>query len=88
MNQIRQLVQEIADCMGVKVEIAIHDDRLRPKKSEVERLWCDNSKLKRLTSWAPKHEGLEGFKRGLISTAQWFTQKQNLEKYKANICNY
>lgn len=77
----------IADAMNVKIEIITDEVRLRPKNSEVERLWADNAKAGQLFGWQPSYGGREGFKRGLAETAEWFTQTNNLRRYKADIYN-
>lgn len=75
-------VKLISEIIGSKVEIESDDKRLRPEKSEVERLWASNQKAKDLLDWAPRYGGLEGFKRGLKETIQWFTEPTNLSMYK------
>ena len=80
-------VKIIAEAMGVEIEIETEQQRLRPEKSEVERLWADNSKAKALTGWEPAYGGREGFKRGLAETAAWFAAPENLKRYKADIYN-
>lgn len=77
----------IAEVMDAKVEILTEEERLRPEKSEVERLWADNSKAKRLAGWEPRYGGREGFKRGLAETVAWFAAPGNLGRYKAGIYN-
>jgi dTDP-glucose 4,6-dehydratase len=77
----------IAEVMGVDVEILTDEMRMRPENSEVERLWADNQKAKHLFGWTPAYGGREGFKRGLIKTVDWFTQPENLARYKSNIYN-
>lgn len=77
----------IAEAMGVEVEIETDQERFRPDKSEVERLWADNSKARDLAGWEPAYGGREGFKRGLAETIEWFTKPKNLETYKADIYN-
>jgi len=79
--------QLIAEAMNVEIEIITDEARLRPKNSEVERLWADNSKAKQLFGWQPSYSGHEGFKRGLIETAKWFAKNDNLRGYKADIYN-
>lgn len=80
-------VNMIAKIMGADIEIETDNIRLRPAKSEVERLWADNSKAKRLLGWQPKYAGKEGLYRGLQETVAWFTEPSNLKAYKANIYN-
>lgn len=57
--------------------------RIRPKNSEVNRLRCDNSLIKSLTSFEPKYS----LERGLECTIEWFEKPSNLEKYKTDIYN-
>ena len=84
---IGKLVQRIAEVMNAKIEIISDSKRIRPKKSEVERLCCDASKIMRISGWKPEVSGLAGLDRGLLKTIEWFTQKQNLGRYKADIYN-
>ncbi len=72
----------IAEVMGVEVEIEPDPVRLRPEKSEVERLCADNAKADRLLGWRPAYAGKEGLKRGLRATAEWFQDPENLRRYK------
>ena len=71
--------------MGKKINLISERKRLRPELSEVNRLFGDNTLLKKLTSWRPKFEGIEGFKKGLELTAKWFQDKDNLSKYNSEI---
>jgi dTDP-glucose 4,6-dehydratase len=77
----------ISELMGSKIEIETDKKRLRPELSEVERLCADNKRAKQLTGWKPSYSGLEGFKKGLRQTIDWFIKKENLEKYRVDICN-
>ncbi|GBF48799.1 nucleoside-diphosphate sugar epimerase [Leptospira ryugenii] len=77
----------IAELMGTQINIITDEDRLRPEKSEVERLWADNRKALNLLDWKPQYGGLDGFKRGLKETIEWFSSKENLSRYKADIYN-
>lgn len=77
----------ISEVMNESIEIVSDEIRLRPEKSEVERLWADNSKAKRLLGWEPVYAELNGFRRGLQETIQWFTNNDNLLKYKADQYN-
>ena len=49
--------------MNSEVKIITEERRIRPKNSEVSRLFGDNTKLKSLTNWEPKFGGLDGFQR-------------------------
>lgn len=84
---IGDLVKTIAAVMGAEVEILSDEERLRPAKSEVERLWADNAKARRLLGWTPEYGGVDGLKRGLAETAAWFTNPDNLRRYKADRYN-
>jgi dTDP-glucose 4,6-dehydratase len=84
---VGETAQVIAEVMNVEVEIITDEVRLRPENSEVERLWADNSKAKKMFGWQPAYAGREGFKRGLAETAEWFSHPDNLRGYKADIYN-
>lgn len=84
---IGETAKLIAEIMGVDMEIETDDVRIRPEKSEVERLWADNQKAKQLLGWEPIYGGKDGFKRGLQETIEWFTDERNLSLYKADVYN-
>lgn len=84
---VGETVELIGDLMGTRLEVVSDDVRLRPAKSEVERLWADNSKAKQLLGWEPAYGGREGFRRGLAETIEWFTQPANLKAYKSHLYN-
>lgn len=73
----------IKEIMNSNVEFITDEQRLRPKNSEVSRLWCDNSKIMNLTGFKPKYS----IKQGLEETVKWFSNKENLKKYKVDIYN-
>lgn len=75
----------IAEVMGKDITIMCDAERLRPEKSEVERLFADNSRLKACTGWKPHFDGLEGFSAGLTDTIAWFTQPENIAHYKTHM---
>ena len=77
----------IADLMGCEIEILTEDVRLRPERSEVERLWASNDKALDLLGWQPRYAGIDGFRRGLQDTVAWISKPQNLERYKTDIYN-
>jgi NAD dependent epimerase/dehydratase len=72
----------IAEVMNVELTIRTDEQRLRPEGSEVNRLFGDNSRLRELTGWQPAYGGLEGFRRGLSLTAEWFSDPANLARYQ------
>jgi NAD dependent epimerase/dehydratase len=77
----------IAEVMGKDIEIVTDEARLRPEKSEVERLWADNKKAAALFGWSPSYAGRDGFKRGIAETIEWFSDPHNLGTYKADRYN-
>ena len=79
---IRESVELIAELMQADVDVGVDEDRVRPQASEVERLWADNSKARKLLDWSPEYSGLDGFKRGLSATIEWFTDPRNLGSFK------
>ncbi|MFA7239066.1 MAG: NAD-dependent 4,6-dehydratase LegB [Sulfuricellaceae bacterium] len=80
---IGDTVKLIAEIMGTEIEIETDQVRLRPEKSEVERLWAENAKIERLTGFKP-HTTL---REGLEKTIEWFTNPDNLKQYKVDIYN-
>ena len=80
---IKETVELIKDIMHSDVKLITDEQRIRPEKSEVFRLWCDNRKMKALTGYEPKYS----IKEGLEKTVEWFTNPQNLAKYKPGIYN-
>ena len=85
---IKDTFDMIKKIMTSDVEILQEQTTLRPKKSEVERLFSDNSLAKKLISWSPKFSGKEGLEKGLIKTVEWFSNEENLKKYKSEIFNF
>ena len=80
---IGDIVELIAETMGVEVEIETDPDRLRPDKSEVDRLYADITQANARADWTPAYGERDGFKRGLKRTAEWFANSDNLAHYKA-----
>jgi len=78
---IGNLATLIIELLDEKAEIIIDQIRIRPDKSEVERLYCDNSKLIKNTNWRQKYS----LETGLKETIKWI--KNNLNIYKAEIYN-
>ncbi len=77
----------ISKIMKSNIKITQDEDRIRPAKSEVERLYASNEKAKKLLNWTPVYGGIEGFAKGLEETINWFTQADNLKNYKTGIYN-
>lgn len=84
---ISDTVKLVAEIMDRDVNIETDQSRVRPEKSEVNRLWADNSKAKAILGWEPSYRGLEGFKKGLEKTVSWFCDPCNLKLYKAGVYN-
>ena len=80
---IGDLARKIISRINPKAEIEMDDVRLRPEKSEVDRLLGCNQKIRALTSWSPQHS----LDAGLDETIAWFKQSSNLARYKADIYN-
>lgn len=76
-------VNTIARLMDVKVDIITDGQRLRPGRSEVNRLCGDNSLITSLTGWHPEYS----FDDGMRKTIAWFSNQENLAKYKVDIYN-
>ena len=73
----------IKELMGSNVQFITDEERLRPSKSEVFRLWCDNKKIKKITGF----ESQVDIRQGLQQTIDWITQPENLKRYKSEIYN-
>ena len=71
----------IIDLINPNAKIVCDEERLRPEKSEVNRLLGSNEKIKKFTSWLPKYT----FEEGIEETIKWF--RNNLDKYKIDIYN-
>ena len=80
---IGELAQKIIDIINPSARIDCDDARKRPEKSEVERLFGCNEKIKRLTDWKQRYD----FDTALSETIEWFRDGQNLKKYKPDIYN-
>jgi NAD dependent epimerase/dehydratase len=82
-SSIDDIIKVIKATLGSDVKIITDEQRLRPEKSEVFRLWGDNTLIKLLTGWEPKYNLMEGLK----ETIDWFSRPENLKKYKPEIYN-
>jgi len=84
---IGDLAINIAKLMNKEINIITDEQRLRPKNSEVERLYAANAKALSLLDWEPQYSGLKGFEKGLQKTINWFSNPANLKRYKADSYN-
>jgi NAD dependent epimerase/dehydratase len=80
---ILDLANKIIKLTDSSAKVVEEEKRLRPKNSEVERLFGCNSKIKELTNWKQKHSLDDGLK----MTIEWFKDPQNLKGYKSEIYN-
>jgi len=80
---IGDTLEAIKRVMGADVEIVSENQRMRPETSEVQRLWCDNSRIHGMTGYKPEYS-LEA---GLRETVTWFRDSANISKYKPDIYN-
>lgn len=76
-------LQLIKRLMNSDVRFVTDEQRIRPEKSEVVRLWCDNTLIHALTGFKPEYSIEDGLKR----TIEWFLDPVNLSKYKPDIYN-
>lgn len=80
---IGELFNSIQKEMGTNAEVVTDNQRIRPDKSEVLRLWCDNSRIQGLTGYSPKYS----IEKGIEATIRWFSNKENLKRYKSDLYN-
>ncbi len=73
----------IKELMGSDVTFVTDDQRIRPEKSEVFRLWCDNTLIESITTFKPSVDIRDGLQR----TIDWITRPENLKRYKAETYN-
>jgi len=76
---IEELANKILKKMKKDLPIKTEGKRLRPEKSEVNRLFCDNQKIIKSTKWSPEYT----LEKGLEETIAWFSEPSNLAKYKS-----
>ena len=80
---ISDTLKLIKELMSSDVAFINDQQRIRPKKSEVYRLWCDNKKIYKLVGYKPQTNIQDGLKK----TIDWITQSENLKMYKSEIYN-
>jgi NAD dependent epimerase/dehydratase len=73
----------IKKIMKSDVKFFVDQNRVRPEKSEVQRLWCNNEKILKYTGFKPRYS----LEEGLTETVNWFVDPLNLKKYKTTIYN-
>jgi NAD dependent epimerase/dehydratase len=80
---VHYLAQELIRQINPNAQVINDQDRMRPEKSEVFRLFGSSEKISKYTNWKPKYSLHDG----LSETINWFRDVDNLKKYKANIYN-
>ena len=80
---IGDLAKLIANVMDVELSIKSTDERIRPENSEVERLFCDNSKLLKHTSWKSNYS----LEQGIAEVIEWMKKPENLNYFKSDKYN-
>lgn len=80
---IQDLTEKLIQAINPSAKIVTDSQRVRPEKSEVERLLGSNEKIKALTDWRPEWT----LDQGLASTIEWFQDPANLAAYKSDIYN-
>jgi NAD dependent epimerase/dehydratase len=80
---IGDLADHLIQLINPAARIVTDDQRLRPPKSEVFRLFGSNRKIKELTGWTPAYD----LKSGLAETIEWFRKPEHLARYKHDIYN-
>jgi len=81
---IKDVLKSTSEILNKKINVIKKKERLRPKKSEVNRLLSNNKKAKKILKWKPKYVGKKGFKEAIKITLKW-VQKQ--KKGKENLYN-
>jgi NAD dependent epimerase/dehydratase len=80
---VGMLAQEIIEQLNPAAKIVSDEQRMRPEKSEVFRLFGSNEKIQQFTNWRQQYS----LKEGIAETVEWFKQPENLSRYKAGIYN-
>ena len=80
---IGDLAAELIRQINPAARIVCREERLRPEKSEVERLLGCADKIRSLTDWTPKHD----LAAGLAETIAWFKRPEHLARYKSELYN-
>jgi dTDP-glucose 4,6-dehydratase len=79
---VGDLVEILSSITGHKPEVEVEHERIRPEKSEVQRLHADNFLAKQLLGWSPRFGGRDGFEQALLKTVEWFSDPINLGHYR------
>lgn len=82
---IGETIDLVGEILGKTPEVITEQERQRPEKSEVNRLFADNSKSAELMNWKPEYAGKEGFKRALAKAVEWYSQPDNLKHFDHSV---
>jgi len=78
------VVEMIRSISGRSFEVVEDVERVRPEASEVERLWCDSSRMMNTFGWSPEHAHKDGLMRGLEKTYEWLSRHFDGSGYRSN----
>jgi len=84
---IKETLKMISKILKKNIKVSVDKKRIRPKKSEVDRLLSKNKKAQRILNWKPKYSGKKGFYKALEITINWFKDPKNLKLYKSDTYN-
>ena len=84
---IKETLSFICEILNKDVKVKVDEERLRPKKSEVNKLLSKNTKAKKILKWRPKFNGKSGFFNGLKKTIEWSKQNEDLLKNQSDSYN-
>jgi dTDP-glucose 4,6-dehydratase len=80
---IKELAKILCQITHRELDINYDEERVRPEKSEVNRLFACNKKAKELLKWSPEFGAGPGLKKGLEATVEWFSDPRNAKKYRS-----
>ncbi len=80
---IGELAKRLIQCINPAARVQVDERRVRPERSEVDRLVGSNAKIKGLTGWSPEID----LERGLATTVEWFRDRENAKSYKPHLYN-
>jgi NAD dependent epimerase/dehydratase len=85
---IKEIINEVSNILKKKLTVVSSEDRKRPKKSEVFRLYGSNKKAKKIIKWKPQIKGLKGYKKNLLKTIKWYVENKQSYDFKKKYIIY
>lgn len=82
--KVEDIIKIVENKLKTKFKIIIDNKRIRPKKSEVNRLLSNNKKAKKLLKWKLKYSGVNGFKQGIGKTIEWIENNKEIFLKESN----